>query len=134
MTFQQVLNTYDIRLRDFRLCIVLCRATYIMIYSSEVWGFHQANNVERIHTQYRKRILHVKRCTQNDFVYGVLGRFHLSYNRRTRLVKYWFKIKNSDDLKYCKIMYEILKSDEELYPNKVSWVSLLEVIVIIGFL
>ena len=59
----------------------------ILNYSSEVWGFHEANNIERIHTQYCKSILQVKRCTQNDFVYGVLGRFNLAFNRYIRIVK-----------------------------------------------
>ena len=59
----------------------------ILNYSSEVWGFHNANNIERIHTQYCKRILQVKRCTQNDFVFGVLGRFNLAFNRYIRIVK-----------------------------------------------
>ena len=67
-------------------------------YSSEVWGFHKANNIERIHTQYSKRILQVKRCTQNDYVYGVLDRFNLAFNRYIRIVKYWLKITSSEDL------------------------------------
>lgn len=98
----------------------------ILNYSSEVWGFHKANTIERIHTQYCKRILQVKRCSQNDFVYGVLGRFDLAYNRYIRIVKYWLKILTSDDLKYCKIVYEVLKTDADLLPNKVSWVTLLQ--------
>ena len=98
----------------------------ILNYSSEVWGFHKANNIEHIHTQYCKRILQVKRCTQNDFVYGVLGRFNLAFNRYIRIVKYWLKITSSEDLKSCKIIYEVLKTDAVLYPHKVSWVTLLQ--------
>ena len=33
---------------------------------SEVWGFQKAN--------------YIKRCAQNEFVYGVLGRFNLAFN------------------------------------------------------
>ena len=71
----------------------------ILNYSSEVWGFHKANNIKRIHTQYCKRILQVKRCTQNDCMYGVLGRFNLAFNRYIRILKYWLKITSSEDLK-----------------------------------
>jgi len=31
---------------------------------------------ERVHLQFCKRLLGVKRCTQNDFVYGELGRMN----------------------------------------------------------
>jgi len=39
-------------------------------YASEVWGFIQGNAIERIHLQFFKKILGVKRTTQNDFIYG----------------------------------------------------------------
>ena len=106
----------------------------ILNYSSEVWGFHKANNIERIHTQYCKRILQVKRCTQNDCVYDVLGRFNVAFNRYVRTVKHWLKITSSEDLKYGKIIYEVLKPDAVLYPHKVSWDTLLQhVLSSLGF-
>ena len=70
--------------------------------------------------------MQIKRCTQNDFVYGVLGRFNLAFNWYVRIVKDWLKITSSEDLKYCKIIYEVLKTDAVLYPHKVSWVTLLQ--------
>lgn len=106
----------------------------ILNYACEVWGFHKACNVERIHTQYCKRILNVKLCTQNDFVYGVLGRYDLMYTRCIRIVKYWLKILCCADKKYCKIVYNVLKLDSELHPTKVSWVTLLRnMLSIMGF-
>ena len=59
-------------------------------------------------------------------MYGVLGRFNLAFNRYIRIVKYWLKITSSEDLKYCKIIYEVLNTDAVLYPHKVSWVTLLQ--------
>ena len=46
----------------------------ILNYGCEVWGFFQANSDERVHKQFCKQILGVKKATQNDFVYGELGR------------------------------------------------------------
>ena len=63
----------------------------ILNYSCEVWGFLSTIHVERVHTQHCKRILLVERCTQNDFVYGALGRLDLTYNIYVRIVKYWLK-------------------------------------------
>ena len=43
-------------------------------FGSEVWGFAKADNIERVHLQFcKKKLLSVKQCTQNDFVYGELG-------------------------------------------------------------
>ena len=46
----------------------------ILNYGCEVWGFIPANSIERVHMQFCKRLLGVKKNTQNDFVYGELGR------------------------------------------------------------
>ena len=35
----------------------------ILNYSCEVWGFHTANNIERVHTQYCRKHLSVNRST-----------------------------------------------------------------------
>ena len=39
-------------------------------YLCEVWGFCQANAIERVHMQFCKKLLGVKKTKQNDFVYG----------------------------------------------------------------
>jgi len=35
----------------------------ILNYACEVWSFHPSSNIELVHTDFRKRILHVKKCT-----------------------------------------------------------------------
>lgn len=45
-----------------------------MNYPSEVWSFSTANLVERVHVQYCKSILGMKKITQNDFISGELCR------------------------------------------------------------
>ena len=41
-----------------------------------ILNFAQGACTERVHLQFCKRLLGVKRCTQNDFVYGELGRMN----------------------------------------------------------
>ena len=57
-------------------------------YGCEVWCFHTANDIERVHTLYCKHIFSVKRTTQNNFVYGEFGRFPLFVGRYFRIIKY----------------------------------------------
>ena len=45
----------------------------ILNYGSEVWGVVQGNIIERVHLQFCKRLLCVKKNTQYDFVYEECG-------------------------------------------------------------
>lgn len=118
-------NFYDVSIKH-RLQLFDKLVLPILNYSCEVWGFHSANNIERVHTLYCKKLLNVKRCTQNDFVYGVLGRRQLIVYRYFRIVKYWLKILHCESHKYVKLVYDILMLDAELHPNKTSWVILIK--------
>ena len=57
----------------------------VVLYGSEVWGFHSALDVERVHLSLCKRVLHVKRSTANYFIYGELGRFPLQITSKIRI-------------------------------------------------
>ena len=75
----------------------------ILSYGSEVWGFHKASDVEKIHLSYLKKVLGVKRSCSNALVYFELGRFPLCITRKLKIFKYLQKIRSSDNciLKSC---------------------------------
>ena len=60
----------------------------VLNYGSEVWGFNHGCEVKRVHLQYCKCLLGVKRCTQNDFVYGESDRKPLQCQRLYNIVKF----------------------------------------------
>jgi hypothetical protein len=64
----------------------------VLNYGEEIWGFHPAENIDRLHYQFCKRILHVKTSTTNAAVLGELGRMPMYIVRKERIVKYWLKI------------------------------------------
>ena len=108
--------------------------TPILNYGSEVWGFIQGNAIERVHLQFCKQLLGVKKTTQNDFVYGELGRTTLITKRYLNIVKYWFKILASGDRKYINIVYRMMLRDMDLKPNSVNWASLIKhLLMSLGF-
>ena len=84
----------------------------ILSYGSEVWGFHKAPDVEKIHLTYLKKILGVKKSCSNSLVYFELGRFPLYITRKLRILKYWLKLRSSDNciLKAC--YYEMIKCND----------------------
>ena len=53
-----------------------------------------------MHLQFCKKVLGVKRSTQNDFVYGELGRINYQSRRFIAKIKYWLKVISSDETKY----------------------------------
>ena len=59
----------------------------ILSYGWEVWGFISRKNAFELF----KQLLGIKQATQNDFVYGELGRYPLIVHRQYRIIKFWLK-------------------------------------------
>jgi len=51
----------------------------ILCYGSEVWGFHNAVDIELVHTIYLKQLLSVRQQTSNVCMYGETCRFLLIF-------------------------------------------------------
>ena len=75
------------------LCMLFDRLVLpVLLYSCELWGFHTAVAVERVHLKFCKWVLKVAKSTTNEMVYGELGRCPLILEKKVRIVKYWLKI------------------------------------------
>ena len=61
----------------------------VLLYSSEIWGLHRLDGIERVHLMACKRYLGVPIRIPNEMVYGELGRFPLFVASYVRCVKYW---------------------------------------------
>ena len=85
----------------------------ILNYSSEVWGMHDANDIEVIHTNFCRWILNVKKSTNLSALYGELGRVPFIIQRKFNMIKYWVKLLKSNDSFLPKKMYRILKDDAD---------------------
>lgn len=96
----------------------------LLTYGAEVWGFHSAEDIERLHLKFCKRILKVGKSSSNAAAHGELGRFPLSYNRKLRILKYWLKIFcNKNTLLFY--IYSISKFDADNGNNYngLNWAS-----------
>ena len=80
--------------------------TSILNYGSKVWGFCKANQIERAHLQFCKKLLGhgVKQATQNNFIYGDLGRVRYQSLRYINIIKYWLKVITKPDNKLVSIL------------------------------
>ena len=93
----------------------------ILIYGCEIWGFHKAGDIERVHVKFLKQILGVRRQTSDIAVYGEVGRVPLSILRNVRILKYWYKILTSNDTLLYKV-YKQQVNDSLQGLNENNWV------------
>ena len=74
-----------------------CLVGSVLSYASEVWSFHKAPDVERLHTRFCRNILGVKKSTSLSALYCELGRKPLIVFRKLRIIRYWIKVIRSDN-------------------------------------
>ena len=83
----------------------------VLNYGAEVWGYHEAKDVEVLHTKFCRWILNVRKSTNLSGLYGELGRFPLIIFRQTSMIRYWIKLLTSNDNCLPKKIYYMLKND-----------------------
>ena len=103
-----ILNQYNFKtLQKCKLFDILVAS--VLNYSSEVWGFHEAKDIELLHTKFLRKILCVNTSTNITGLYGELGRVPLIIIRKINMLRYWIKILKSDDNSWIKCIYKLLK-------------------------
>ena len=93
----------------------------ILKYGSEVWGLNDGTKLEGIHIHFCKHILGVRGQTQNNFVYGELGRTSLKSRRVVNVIRYWLKIVQLDNTKFAREMYSLMYRHLDNNPTHMSW-------------
>lgn len=72
-------------------------------YGCEIWGFDKFNELERIHLKFCKMLLSIKSSSSSMGVYGELGRYPLNINRYVRIIKFWCKNVQSNNIIIAKL-------------------------------
>ena len=93
-----VFNLYT----SFQKCREMTKNTFFQIFdskiqplllnSSEIWGIHILDSIERVHLISCKRYLGVQIRTPNKMVYGELGTYPLFIASYVRCIKYCFRL------------------------------------------
>ena len=63
-----------------------------LLYGSEIWGFGNLINLERVQLKFVKYLLKLKRNTPNNMVYGETGLLPMEYHVNTRMLSFWVKL------------------------------------------
>ena len=88
----------------------------ILNFGSEVWGTHNATDIELVHTKFLRFLLGVK-ATNLAALYWELGGIPLSIYRKINIIKFWIKILQQNDTSLLKYIYLMLKKETDLNIN-----------------
>ena len=106
---------------EFMYLGILFYVSSMLNYGCEVWGYHKADDVEKVHICYIKRILKGRKPAVNYMVYCELGIFPMYIERYCEMLRYWFKLICTDNY-ILKCLYEDMLESSELKPNaKLNW-------------
>ena len=83
-------------------------------------GYTKSKELERIHLKFCKRLLRVRAYTCTAAVYGELGRYPLYIQRYVKIIQYWFKIIDSDNI-ILRTIYNAALDD--CIKGRTNWVS-----------
>ena len=101
----------------------------VLNYGSEVWGYLNAECIERVHRKFCKYILNVKISTNSYAVYNELGRYPLIIERHIRILKYWFRLlEKSKSNCILRSVYMSMETSIQNDIHNVLWLSKLKYI------
>ena len=92
----------------------------ILMYGCEIWGHHQANDIEMVQTRFCKMVLKASKSSPLASLLGDLGRTTMLQKRQERLLSYWLKILENTDSLMHKIFITLV---EDSNKGKTNWAS-----------
>ena len=118
LTILHHLNHPPIRLA---LKLYNCMVAPIMCYASEIWGFTEEMNLERVELGFLKAILNISLSTPNMAVLGELGHLPIYLWWKEKILKFWDRLCNQDSPKLLRMAIQL--SFENFNRGKRSWVG-----------
>ena len=95
----------------------------ILTYGCEIWGVGDLSGIEKVQTDFFKRILKVKQSTPSVMLYGDLGCVPLSISIKKGVIGYWYHIINYSDNKLSLILYRLILQDNVHNGHSYEWLK-----------
>ena len=77
---------------DVQLELFDAVVTPVVLYGSEIWCYEGCETLEKLHLQFCKIILCLKKTTCNVMVYGELGRYPFLIAAKMRILSFWARL------------------------------------------
>ena len=101
--------------------------TPILCYSSEVWGHEDANLLERVHTDFLRRLFGLRKSTPLYMLYGETGRHSLQLTIKNRMIGYWLRLVTG---KESKLSFQIYTHMLKLDGFNSKWIAKIKNILV----
>ena len=106
-SIKRLLAQFDVTDSNLAFKLFDTKILPILHYGSEIWGFHEAKEVERVQVNFCKNILRLHRNTPDIAARGELGRLPLRTNRYTNIINFWLRLLSHDNNRLTKQAYEL---------------------------
>ena len=101
----------------------------ILTYGSEIWGYENTKQLEKLHLQFCRNILAVRTTTPNCMTYGELGRTPIDILCiKLRIVNFW-NILISNKKKLSCILYKIMFNLSIIDNVQFKWLNFIKSIL-----
>ncbi len=97
--------------------------TPILTYGSEVWGFSDIDEIEKVHIGFYKYLFHLNKSTPNCMIYGEFGLTPISKIIDCKMLNYWARLLLGKQSKFAYRLYCILKNKYDKDRYKSPWLS-----------
>ena len=111
---------------DIQLQMFDSMVSPILLYGSEVYGFENCSIVESIFLQFYKIILHFKKSTSNNILYGELGRFPSDILIKARMIGFWKRVITGKQDKISSVLYRLILEMHMRNTFHSKWLSFVE--------
>ena len=114
----------DVCLDMFEKMVLPC-----MLYGSEIWGFNNLLDLERLQLRYIKYTLKLKKNTPTAMVYGETGILPIEYHVKFRMINFWISIITGKQSKYSYIIYRMCISLHKDGLLECKWINYIKNII-----
>ena len=94
----------------------------ILTYSSEINGYGNLDIIERVHTEFLRKITKSRKSTPKYMLYAELGRHSIQIDVKVRMVSFWSSILNGNQskLSFQTYMYMYKSHHNYKWPNYIQ--------------
>lgn len=86
----------------------------ILTYACEIWGFENIDILEKIHTDFLRKITKCRKRTPLYMLYAELGRAPLIVVVKSRIIGFWNRLLLGKQNKIANILYRVLINTENI--------------------
>ncbi|KAK6196333.1 hypothetical protein SNE40_001576 [Patella caerulea] len=101
----------------------------ILMYGSEIWGYENVDNLEKIQLNFYKTILNLRKTTPNCMIYAELGKLPIQCLIKMRMIQFWNRLLNGKASKLSFCLYKLLYINSSKYNFDCKWIYFLKTIL-----